>query len=276
MTGASDGLGKEFALQLARQKFNLLLVSCTRSKLEALEQELVSSNPGVKTRILAMDFAADRDSDYAKLQQAVETLGGDIAILVNNVGKSHDIPVPFIQTAQAEMRDIITINCLATLRVTALVAPLMARQRRGLILTMGSFGGLFPTPLLATYSGSKAFLQHWSTALAAEMRPHGVEVQLVQSYLVTSAMSKIRRPSWLVPSARAFVRSALASVGRTGGAQGWGWSSTPWWSHAVAQWFVARTVGLTGKWVVGINQRMHEGIRRSALRKRERDAKKEL
>ncbi|KAL9032091.1 MAG: hypothetical protein Q9214_008113, partial [Letrouitia sp. 1 TL-2023] len=206
VTGASDGLGKEFALQLARQKFNLLLVSRTQSKLEALEQELASRNPGVKTRILAMDFAADRDSDYAELEQVIGTLGGDIAVLVNNVGKSHDIPVSFVQTTAAEMRDIVTINCLATLRVTALVAPLMARQRRGLILTMGSFGGLFPTPLLATYSGSKAFLQHWSTALAAEMRPHGVKVQLVQSYLVTSAMSKIRRPSWLVPSARAFVR----------------------------------------------------------------------
>ncbi|KAL9610564.1 MAG: hypothetical protein Q9167_004745 [Letrouitia subvulpina] len=278
VTGASDGLGKEFALQLARQKFNLLLVSRTQSKLETLEQEIASRYPGVKTHVLAMDFAADRDPDYAKLKQAIERIGDDggIAILVNNVGKSHDIPVPFTQTPDAEMRDIVTINCLATLRVTALVAPAMARRGRGLILTMGSFGGLFPTPLLATYSGSKAFLQHWSTALAAEMRPRGVQVQLVQSYLVTSAMSKIKRPSAAVPSARAFVRSVLASVGRSGGAQEWGWSSTPWWSHAVAQWFVAGTVGLTGKWVVRINQRMHEGIRSRALRKRERDAKKGL
>ncbi|KAL8719284.1 MAG: hypothetical protein Q9225_003686, partial [Loekoesia sp. 1 TL-2023] len=81
------------------------------------------------------------------------------------------------------MREIININCHGTLLTTSLVAPKMVSQKRGLILTMGSFGGLMPTPLLATYSGSKAFLQQWSTALACELQPHGVTVELVQSYL---------------------------------------------------------------------------------------------
>ncbi|KAL8746144.1 MAG: hypothetical protein Q9190_001807 [Brigantiaea leucoxantha] len=283
ITGASDGLGKEFSLQLARQNFNLLLISRTKSKLETLATEIRSKHPNLKVQTLAMNFATNSVEDYQSLKRAIESkrsssnANGEeegIAILINNVGKSHDIPVPFVQTPEQEMTDIITVNCLATLRVTALVAPLMAEQKRGLILTMGSFGGLLPTPLLATYSGSKAFLQHWSTALASELQPHGVTVQLVQSYLVTSAMSKIRRPSMLVPSARAFVRSVLGGLGRSGGAQGWGWTSTPYWSHAVMQWVVTGTAGLAGKWVVNVNKTMHEGIRKRALRKRDRDAKK--
>ena len=216
-----------------------------------------------------MDFASNNEADYAKLKALVDDL--DVAVLINNVGKSHAIPVSFTQTRIDEMTDIININCMATLRVTQLIAPGMLQRKRGLILTMGSFGGLMPTPLLATYSGSKAFLQQWSTALGAELAPHGVTVELVQSYLVTSAMSKIRKSSWLVPSPRAFVRAVLGRIGRTGGAQGWGSTSTPYWAHAMMQWGIATFAGLSNTTVVGVNKAMHEGIRKRALRKIERE-----
>lgn len=219
-----------------------------------------------------MDFAADSDADYARLKALVDSL--DVAILINNVGKSHDIPVPFTQTAERELRDIITVNCTATLRVTQLVAAGMAQRRRGLILTMGSFGGLLPTPLLATYSGSKAFLQQWSTALGGELAPRGVTVELVQSYLVTSAMSKIKRPSMFVPTPKRFVKAVLGKIGRAGGAQGWAYTSTPFWSHAVMQWALATFVGLNNEVVVERNKGMHEAIRKRALRKMERESGK--
>jgi 17beta-estradiol 17-dehydrogenase / very-long-chain 3-oxoacyl-CoA reductase len=198
----------------------------------------------------------------------------DIAVLVNNVGASHDMPVPFLQTPGTELEGIISINCLATLRVTQLVGPGMVARKRGLILTMGSFAGLTPTPLLATYSGSKAFLQYWSSALGAELSPHGVTVELVQSYLVTSAMSKIRRPSALVPSARGFVTGVLGKVGRSGGAQGWAYTSAPYWSHGLVAWGLG-LIGNTREWVVKWNKDMHEGIRKRALRKREREMERE-
>ncbi|KAL8789161.1 MAG: hypothetical protein Q9213_001268 [Squamulea squamosa] len=276
ITGASDGLGKEFALHLSRAPFNLLLISRTGSKVDALASQIRSANRNIDVKTLAFDFSTVNNPSSSSLQplkSAIEELE-DIAILINNVGKSHDIPVSFIETEEQEMRDIININCLSTLLTTSLVAPKMVAQKRGLILTMGSFGGLLPTPLLATYSGSKAFLQQWSTALGSELQPHGVTVELVQSYLVTSAMSKIRRSSLMVPSAKAFVRSVLKSVGRTGGAQGWGWTSTPYWTHAVMQWGLSGIAGMNDRWVVGVNQGMHEGIRNRALRKRERDSKK--
>ncbi|KAI9677708.1 MAG: hypothetical protein M1829_002480 [Trizodia sp. TS-e1964] len=271
VTGASDGIGKEYALQLAQKGYNIILVSRTAAKLDALAAE-IDVEYHSETKVLAMDFARDDPADYARLKDLIEGL--DIAILINNVGKSHDIPVPFLLTPQQEMVDIITINCIATLKVTQIVASAMVQRKRGLILTMGSFGGLLPTPLLATYSGSKAFLQQWSTALGSELKPHGIDVQFVLSYLVTSSMSKVRRTSALIPSPRNFVRAALSKIGRSGGAQGMAYTSTPYWSHGLMHWALSSFTSIMGGMVVNKNKKMHEGIRQRALRKQERVSKK--
>ncbi|RAK93051.1 ketoreductase [Aspergillus costaricaensis CBS 115574] len=269
VTGASDGLGKEFALQLARADFNILLVSRTASKLDTLSNEITSKFPSVQTKTLAMDFARNDDSDYEKLKELVDGL--DVSVLVNNVGKSHSIPTPFALTPEDEMTDIVTINCLGTLRATQLVVPGMMQRKRGLVLTMGSFGGLLPTPLLATYSGSKAFLQQWSTSLGSELEPYGITVELVQAYLITSAMSKIRRTSATIPDPRSFVKSVLTKIGRNGGSPTYAYSSSPYWSHGLMAWFLTCVTGTMGKIVVGQNKSMHESIRKRALRKAERE-----
>ncbi|KAI7362380.1 Very-long-chain 3-oxoacyl-CoA [Hortaea werneckii] len=272
VTGASDGIGKEYALQLAQKGYNILLVSRTQSKLDSLSTE-IQRLCNVQTKCFAMDFAANNDSDYTKLRSMVDEL--DVSILVNNVGLSHSIPVPFAETDEKEMKDIITINCTGTLRVTQLVLPGMVKRKAGLILTMASFGGLLPTPLLATYSGSKAFLQQWSSALGSEVAPHGIKVQLVQSYLVTSAMSKIRRSSAMIPPPKQFVRAALGKIGRSGGAQGISATSTPYWAHGIMHWALdTLTPGRMNSYVIDVNRGMHEDIRKRALRKAERDAKK--
>ncbi|KAI1277917.1 hypothetical protein F5Y07DRAFT_77548 [Xylaria sp. FL0933] len=272
VTGASDGLGKEFATQLAAKGFNLLLVSRTQSKLENLQKELEAKYSGLRTDILAMDFSAvDNDADYARLAERINSL--DVGILINNVGQSHSIPVPFTLTEETEMENIININCRGTLKVTRIVAPGMQKRRRGLILTMGSFGGWTPTPLLATYSGSKAFLQYWSTALAAELKPDNVDVQLVLSYLVTTAMSKVRRPSLFIPSPKPFVRAALGKVG-VGGWHNMAYTYTPHWSHALMAWVVENTVGVGSSISLKFNRSSHIDIRNRALRKAAREAKK--
>lgn len=272
VTGASDGIGKEYALQLAAKGFNIVLVSRTKHKLETLAGEIQSKFASVETKTLAMDFSASREADFVVLKSLVSDL--DVSILVNNVGLSHDMPVPFIQTPEQEIKDIITINCLGTLRVTQIVAPGMVQRRRGLIVTMASFGGILPTPLLATYSGSKAFLQQWSTALGSELKPHGVHVQLVQSYLVTSAMSKIKRASATIPTPTQFVKAALGKIGRSGGAQGIAYTSTPYWSHGIMHWALLTFTGTMNSVVADQNRGMHESIRKRALRKLERDSKK--
>jgi 17beta-estradiol 17-dehydrogenase / very-long-chain 3-oxoacyl-CoA reductase len=274
VTGASDGLGKEYAIQLAQKGFNIVLISRTESKLQGVAKEIEQKYAGtaVKTKILPIDFSKNDEGDYAKLKALVDGL--DVAVLINNVGQSHSIPVPFVQTAQEEMDSIIAINCISTLKVTQIVAPGMVQRKRGLILTMGSFGGLLPTPLLATYSGSKAFLQQWSTALGGELKGHGVDVELVVSYLVTSAMSKIRKTSFAIPNPRQFVKVVLSKIGRSGGAQSMAYTSTPYPAHGLMHWWLENTVGLGQSFTVEKNRQMHQSIRTRALKKAERDAKK--
>ena len=257
-------------MQLSAKGFNVVLVSRTQSKLATLAQEIESKYSGIQTKTLAMDFAKNDSADYERLRTLVRDL--DIAILINNVGKSHDIPVPFLETSGKEMDEIITINVNGTLKVTQIVAPGMASRKRGLILTMGSFGGLLPTPFLATYSGSKAFLQHWSTALGAELKRDGVQVQLVVGYLITSAMSKIRKPSMMIPTPRAFVKATLGKIGLKGTAAGMEGTITPYWSHGLMHWGVQELLGIWNGLVLSKNLGMHASIRKRALRKREREA----
>ena len=221
-----------------------------------------------------MDFAspATNEKSYTLLSSLLQNK--KIAILINNVGQSHSIPVTFVETPLEEMTSIIQTNTLATLRVTQLVLPQMIPQHRGLVLTMGSFGGLTPTPLLATYSGSKAFLQQWSNALASELAPDGITVYFVHAHLITSAMSKIRRASLAVPSERTFVKAALGKIGRRGGSVGYSYSGSPYWSHGLLASVITGLLGCYNSFLLQYNRGMHVDIRKRALRKAERDKAK--
>ncbi|SCV03190.1 LAME_0H08438g1_1 [Lachancea meyersii CBS 8951] len=277
VTGASDGIGKEYARQLAQRGFNLVLISRTLSKLEDLKADFEREYK-VDVRICAVDIAEDSSENYSKIQEVCS--GVPITMLINNVGQSHSIPVPFLETEEKELRNIITINTTATLKITQIVAPLIVKSAKdarckGLILTMGSFGGLLPTPLLATYSGSKAFLQSWSAALAGELKPQNVDVEIVLSYLVTSAMSKIRKSSKMIPNPAQFVAATLRSVGRRSGAQERYATMTPYWSHAIYHFVIENTVGVYSKLANTVNYTMHKSIRNRALRKAARQAKKQ-
>lgn len=262
-------MGKEYASQLAGKGFNLILASRTKNKLEDVAKAIKSKHSTTQIESLAIDFSKASDSDYQNLESLFT--GKKIAILINNVGQSHSIPVPFDSTERQEMENIININCLATLRVTQLILPHMLPNKKGLILTMGSLGGLTPTPLLATYSGSKAFLQQWSSALASELQPQGITVHFVQAYLITSAMSKIKKASLIVPNERNFVRAALSKIGRRGGSVGYAYTGSPYWSHALVTWGITYVLGTMSKILIGVNHKMHVDIRKRALRKAERE-----
>ena len=89
-------------------------------------------------------------------------------------------------------------------------------------------------------------------------------------------MSKVRKPSLLVPNARNYAKAVLGNIGRTGGAQGYAYTSTPYWAHAVMEWALGTFAGVLNQFVVQRNGAMHESIRRRALRKIDRGRKKGL
>lgn len=219
-----------------------------------------------------MDFSKDNDEDYKQLTEMIRGL--DVAILINNVGQSHSLPVSFLDTPRSELQDIVTINCLGTLKVTQIVGPILKQRKNGLILTMGSFAGWGPSPFLATYSGSKAFLQQWNNALASELSDDHVDVYLVLSHLVTTSMSKVRRPNHMIPTARDFVKSALGKVGLDGYQYAPN-TYTPWWTHAFALWAIENFLGANSPRIISYSKKVQQNVRSRALRKRDREAKKQ-
>ncbi|GAA6007298.1 hypothetical protein JCM11491_003079 [Sporobolomyces phaffii] len=269
VTGATAGIGRDFALQLAGAGFNVFLASRTTSKLEEISQEITAKYPGIKTQIHSIDFSSPA-ADYAALGKELDNL--DVGVLINNVGKSYEEPTFFQDLPDQDMNDIVEINVNATLKVTKLVVPGMISRKRGLILTVGSFASLIPSPLLAVYSGSKAFVSTWSQALGSELKGTGVEVELLNTYFVVSKLSKIRRSSWMIPTPKTYVRSVLSKIGVNGGAVGQPHISTPYHGHAPVQWVVDHL--FSNSFWLNYNRKLHLDIRRRAIRKRERDAAK--
>ncbi|KTW30324.1 hypothetical protein T552_00797 [Pneumocystis carinii B80] len=218
-----------------------------------------------------MDFSTANDKEYETLKEIIQDL--DIKILVNNVGLSHKMPTPFSLTTPKEIQDITTINCIATLKTTNLIIPGMIRRKSGLILTMGSFSGIMPIPLLATYSGSKAFLTTWSQALAEELKHDGITVQIINSYFVVSSMSKIKKPSFFVPTPKQFVKSVLSSIGLQRGAAT-PYTMTPYPSHSILNWLLENVAfKLSRSLILKQNFKELEKIRRKALQKLNTDSK---
>ncbi|KAI0272050.1 3-ketoacyl-CoA reductase [Russula aff. rugulosa BPL654] len=266
VTGASDGIGREFAIQLARAGFNVLLAARNQAKLDTVVDDIVnacgSDSGGVQTKTFVVDFATADEARWEELLEELKPI--EVGVLVNNVGVSHEFPADFVDTSPEELATIINVNVTATLRITSLIAPSMVSRKKGLILNMGSFAGAAPTPMLAVYSASKSFIRTWTEGLAAELTPKGVIIEHVNTYYVTSAMSKIRRPSLFIPTPKAFVSSVLAKI-----APG---TITPYWTHAL----VSAAMGLApSKVVLAYTHALLKNTRRRALAKQAKLAKQE-
>lgn len=111
------------------------------------------------------------------------------------------------------------------------------KSHKGLIFNMGSFAGLVATPYLSVYSAGKAFLSTWSQALGTEVAKDGIVVEHVNTYFVVSAMSKIRKPSLLIPNPDKYVASVLSKIGVPCGANV-PFTSTPYPMHGVVNWAI--------------------------------------
>ncbi|KAJ1503323.1 hypothetical protein HMI54_003940 [Coelomomyces lativittatus] len=143
----------------------------------------------------------------------------------------------------------------------------------GLILNLGSFAGLAPMPLLSVYGATKSFLYNWSQSIAHELKEDKIDVICLNTYYVVSEMSKIKKPSWMVPSAKSFVQSVLQNIGNEGGA-GHAYTSSVYPSHAMMNWIISH-VGTRRIWVKVFHMYL-KLIREKALKKEKRMAESTL
>lgn len=171
VTGASSGIGMEMARELARHGYPLVLASRNLQKLEEFAREL-SSAYSVKVECIQSDLS--RPGAAAKLHQDCIDRKLDIAYLLNNAGVGLFGTV--LDQSVESLTSMVHLNVTSLAELSALFARDMAAKGFGRILNTGSMVGAMAVPYFAGYSSSKSFVNNFSIALRAEMKPHGVRV----------------------------------------------------------------------------------------------------
>ncbi len=171
ITGASSGLGAEFARQLARAGKDVVLVARRADRLEALRADIERAG-GARCHVIAKDLS--RLEAPEELYAETTRLGFDIDWLVNNAGFGTN--GRFVDLPLAKEREEILLNVHCLVALSRLYAPAMVTRGRGTIVNLGSIGSFLPTPYMATYSATKAFVLSFSEALATELASTGVGV----------------------------------------------------------------------------------------------------
>ncbi|EFX71828.1 hypothetical protein DAPPUDRAFT_231480 [Daphnia pulex] len=210
ITGATDGIGRAYAEEFARQGLNVVLVSRSLFKLQNVARE-IETQYGVKTRVIDVDFTSGREI-YDRIGAQLQDL--DIGVLVNNVGMSYNYPefLCYLPDAGAFCTRLMHCNILSVTGMTLLLLPKMAEKRKGLILNVSSASAVLPSPLLSMYSSTKAFVEKFSRDLSLETQHFGVTVQCVLPSFVATNMSKFKS-SLTVPSPTQFVRGHMNTLG---------------------------------------------------------------
>ncbi|GLD46926.1 very-long-chain 3-oxoacyl-CoA reductase-like protein [Lates japonicus] len=197
VTGATSGIGKAYASELARRGLDVVLVSRSADKLQMVAKE-IEDQYGRKTRTIQVDFT-DGHSIYPAIAKALQGL--EIGILVPD--------------AERKITQVINCNMLSVPQMTRLVLPGMIERETGLIINMSSMVGTSPQPLLSLYSATKIFVSYFSQCLHAEYKSKGITVQCVAPFMVSTNMTMNMKVNCFVKSASGFAREALNTVGHS-------------------------------------------------------------
>ncbi|XP_045539052.1 very-long-chain 3-oxoacyl-CoA reductase [Papilio machaon] len=258
VTGCTDGIGKQYAHELASRGCDIVLISRSMEKLEMTADELAKY--GVTTKIIQADFT-EGDEIYNKIEKELADL--EIGTLVNNVGVSYTYPEFFLEIPDRNktVDNILKTNCLPVTRMTSIVMPGMKKRGKGVIVNIGSASSMIPSPLLTVYAASKAYVDKFTEGINMEYSKHGIIVQCVLPGFVCSNMSGIRRSSFFAPTAKQFVRSAIRLVGTTS-------RTTGYLPHALFVKTLNAIYSLTGPFAIWLVTRSMENSRRKALKKK--------
>jgi short-subunit dehydrogenase len=172
ITGASAGIGREFARQLAGRAKSLILIARRDQRLNELREELNQQYPN-----LTISF---RKTDLADLEQLNELLAWldhgriDVDLLINNAGLGDS--GAFATSDPTRNEQMTLVNIVALTKLTRHLLPQMIARQRGGILNVSSSAGFLPIPHFAVYAATKTYVTSFSEALRAELRGTGVNV----------------------------------------------------------------------------------------------------
>jgi short-subunit dehydrogenase len=174
VTGASSGIGQAFAEALAARGCDLILVARSADKLRQLAARLALAH-GRRVEVIAADLA--QLSPGAALKEQADRLGMKVDLLVNNAGFGTKGPFETLDPAREQQEVLLNIGAVVDLSRAFL--PAMLEGGRGAIVNLSSMAGFQPTPYMAVYGASKAFVWAFSDALWVETGGRGVHVMAV-------------------------------------------------------------------------------------------------
>jgi short-subunit dehydrogenase len=190
VTGASAGIGAEFAKQLSADGYEVVLVARREGRMQELATQLRGP-----AHVICCDLATEAQSLAAK----VAALGLEVDVLVNNAGfGTHG---RFSQIDAGREVEEVRLNCEALVTLTHAFLPGMLERRRGGLITVASTAGMQPIPYETVYSATKAFARTFSDALSAELRGTGVTALCVNPGPVPTDRQQIAgyEPDYLPP-----------------------------------------------------------------------------
>jgi hypothetical protein len=172
ITGASAGIGREFARQLVSRARILVLVARRSERLEELRAELTQRNPALQVHTHVADLA--QPTSEQALAEALERQQIAIDLLINNAGVGdHGM---FATSDPQRVEAMLQLNINALTALTRRFLPAMIARKRGAILNVSSCASFLPLPRMAVYAATKAYVTSFSEALHAEVHNDGVSV----------------------------------------------------------------------------------------------------
>lgn len=172
VTGASSGIGEQFARQLSQRGHRVALVARREQRLAELAQELGGQDRAV---VISADLSVPEERD--RLAARLHELGAQVEVLVNNAG--YGIYRPFAEVGRERELHQIRLLVEAVVDLMARYLPAMLERRRGAIINMSSTAGLQPLPYNASYSAAKSYVLMLSEAVHEEVADKGVTVTAV-------------------------------------------------------------------------------------------------
>jgi 3-oxoacyl-[acyl-carrier protein] reductase len=205
ITGASRGIGRAIAIELAQQGAKRLLL-VARDAARLAEVATLIEAFGTEVVILALDLTQPVEVNIA-IAKAWRN-HGSIDLLVNCAGVAHQ--APFLQSPLPKVQEEIAINLMGMYTVTRLVARRMAAQGQGTIVNVSSLMGKLAAPTMATYSATKFAIVGFTQALRGELAAHNVRVvALLPSLTDTDMVKELDWFRWVVPTTPQKVAQAL-------------------------------------------------------------------
>ena len=186
VTGASGGLGADFAISLARRGCNLILVARTQVALEELQKK-VTADWGVQAAIIVMDLSIPDSPE--QLYQQILSKGLQVDILINNAG--FGLYGLFIDQPWDRLSNLLELDITTPVHLTKLVLKDMLVRKRGYILLISSIGAYQPSPTYAIYSAAKRFILDFGEALSYELRNTGVKCTVLSPGITATNFLKV-------------------------------------------------------------------------------------